>query len=85
MAQFSVVRPHDTTDIMKTSLDSISKRFCNLACIAFVVRFFYPASPSWLSGVAMICAVIGLSFLLADEIVSRKQRERTDKPATVSH
>jgi hypothetical protein len=66
---------------MKTNLDTISKRFCNLACVAFVIRFFFPASPSWLVGVAMICAVVGLSFLLADEIVSRKQREQAAKPA----
>jgi hypothetical protein len=66
---------------MKTNLDTISKRLCNAACVAFLIRVIFPTSPSWLVGFAAVAAVAGLAFMLADEIASRKQGERAAKPA----
>jgi hypothetical protein len=61
---------------MKKYLGLISKRCCNLVCSMLLLRFLLPAPPGWLSGGAMIFAAVWLSFLLADEIVSRQQRAR---------
>jgi hypothetical protein len=66
---------------MKIDLDSISKRLCNAACVAFVIRWLFPAAPDWLLGFAAIAAIAGLVFMLADEITEPKQRGRTVKPA----
>ena len=66
---------------MKLNLDSISKRLCNAACAAFVIRWLFPASPAWLVGFAAVTAIAGLAFMLAHEITARKQSRRAAKPA----
>ena len=73
--------PHFLGSLMKIDLDSISKRLCNAACAAFVIRWLFPASPAWLMGFAAVTAIAGLVFALAHEITARKQSERAAKPA----
>ena len=87
VAQLLVVRPHDTTNIMKTYIDSILLHFCTFAvyaaCVIMAVVSVLPDSPSWLQGIVMLLAVGAFSSMLRDEITSRLQGERADTlPAT---
>ena len=57
---------------MKTDHASLSKRFCNVGCLGFLVCGFYPQAPDWIMGSATIAMISGLCFMLVKEITERK-------------
>ena len=64
---------------MKLDLDSLSKRFNGAGLLALVVQGLIPGTPAWLGQYSAIAIIAGLGFMLAHEITTRKQRERTAK------
>jgi hypothetical protein len=51
--------------------DAMSQRFVNLAAGAFLVRYLFPSAPDWLMTVAVVAAIVGLVFMLRDQIAAR--------------
>ncbi len=65
---------------MKLDLDSISKRFCGAGMLALVAQQFFPKDmPAWLGWYSVVAIIIGLCFVLAHEIVSRRRAQRAAK------
>jgi hypothetical protein len=60
---------------MKLDLNKLSNRLAKAACVAVLIRWQFPATPSWLMGLAATFAICSLVTMLADEIIERKRRK----------
>ena len=66
--------------IMKLDLDSLSKRYCSAGMLALLAEQFFPNDmPVWLGWFSVVAIITGLCFMLAHQIVSRRQAERAAK------
>ena len=66
--------------IMKLDNDSLSKRYCGAGMLALLAQQFFPNDmPAWVGWFSVVAIIIGLCFLLAHQVVSRRQSDRAAK------